>query len=241
MNRTSIGLSVFAACSAFALVFAYRKYGPGLMESLFDDIYYSCKDEEEEEEDDGSSLEQDFEDILKILPLEKIRLVVEDFAQHDKQIADTIAFVNEQQRFILKELSAIPQVQFYTFVAKELNLDVDRWLDDFGAFWKSMPKTRGDKSARERGGLTNMIRQVMRLIPRDELHELLCKKSRQSKSFRSLLVALKIRQMYELVEAIQKSAGLQRHYHWAIEAGLEVIFAVELLGELYVYLTQKVS
>lgn len=188
-----------------------------------------------EPDDDGSSLEQDLRDVLGILPLAELRRVVEKYARSDKQVADSLGFVNDQARFIEPELKKIPHARLFLFVLKELGLELDHWVEDFGRFWKGLP-TFEEKGSKDQGGLTGMISRMVRLVPRDEMHELLCRKVRQSKSFRTLLIFLASQQFVNLANELRTNVVMQRNYYWARESGLEVIFAVELLGELYLYL-----
>ncbi|KAJ8687926.1 hypothetical protein QAD02_023721 [Eretmocerus hayati] len=191
------------------------------------------------------SLDRDLRDLLSIIPIRELRAVIRECAKSDKQIADTIAFFTDQCRFIIPELSRITHVRLFIFILEELGLDIDSWLYTIQNFWKSLPKYEGDHNccvATGCGGLTGMISRMVRLLPRAELHTMMCKKARgESKSFETLMLALRSQEFHDLCNEVQKSVVLQRHFHWARESGIEATFALELLGDLYAYLTLEVA
>lgn len=196
----------------------------------------------DEQEDDKSSLDQDLYDILQTLPMEEICRVVRNHAKYSKQVADTVAFFKDQKRYLCQELAAIPHVRLYLFILKELKLDVDKCSISLSRFWDSLPSYEGDNiSNLSYGGLTGMVSKILRLVPKQELHNLLIEKTKESRSFRTLLETLKILQFDELCNSIQENVVYQRNLYWAKESGLEIVFAAELVEDLYVYLTHNVA
>lgn len=233
---------VVGAVVASAVVLAGLVLRPLYPSALFDFIFLECmRKDENDEEEENSSLQQDLQDILEILPLEEIRVVIENHVRYNKQISDTVAFINDQKKFIYDELKRMPHVRLYVFILEELGLDLELIKTKVVKFWSTLPAFEGGKAEFKDTGLTGMINQIVSLIPEKEFHELLCQKSRDSYSFRSFLSALTFRQFEGLRKSVQSNSALQRHYFWAKECGTEATFAVELLGDLYAYLTQKVA
>ena len=201
---------------------------------------HSAISKEDEVDDDHSSLEQDLHEVLSLLPLTEIRAVVENYARHDKQIVNTIEFFNDEGKFIFQALRKVAHVQLYLFILKECKLDTDKRWSDLKCFWKSLPPYKG-KNAAFTGGLTGMIDKIMRLVPKNELHALLCSRIKESKRLRTFLFTLKSHNFHELCHSLQTNVVLQRHMYWAREAGIEVTFAIELISNLYLYLVYKLA
>lgn len=234
MNQTSIVFSVVAAVSL--LLAALLLNGLAIFE-----IPRRRDDEDDDWKGDSSSLEQDFRDILAALPLMKMRLVVDRYVRCDKQINDTIAFLNDQHRFICPELMRMPHVRLFKIIVMYLGFRLDYWSEEFRRFWNDLPKYEDSNSLSEEGGLTKMINDIARLVPKNEVHDLLCRKNHESRCFQFFLQSLKSPQFHRLCTSIQENTILQRNFHWARESGLEAVFAVELIGDLYVYLTTRVN
>ncbi|XP_043500779.1 uncharacterized protein LOC122523191 [Polistes fuscatus] len=190
---------------------------------------------------DRSSLEEDFRDILGFLPLVEIEMTINNYVQYDEQLNETVNFINDQRRFIFSELQSIPQVCHFINMLKENGLDVDYWSESIERIWKSMPSFVVSDECIVSGGLTGMISRILKIIPRNELHILLQQKLRYSQSFRKLINYLRSRSFNDLCTAMEENAGLQRHYYWAKESGLEIVFAIEFIRNLYFYLTEELG
>ncbi|XP_046836368.1 uncharacterized protein LOC124431973 [Vespa crabro] len=190
---------------------------------------------------DNSSLEEDFRDILGFLPLVEIQMIIENYVQYDPQLNETVNFINDQKRFILSELECLPQVCNFINMLKENGLDVDYWNEIVERFWKTMPPFVVPDACIATGGLTGMISRILKIIPRNELHILLRQKLRYSKSFGKLINYLRSRSFGDLCNSMEDNAGLQRHFYWAKESGLEIVFAIEFVRNLYFYLTEELE
>ncbi|CAL7935490.1 unnamed protein product [Xylocopa violacea] len=188
--------------------------------------------------EDNSSLEDDLRDVLAFVPMKEVQQIVERYMQYDAQMGDTVSFVDDQKRFVLRELQKMPQARRLVEFLRSNGLDVESWQDRIHCFWKTAPRfVRHDPSVAA-GGLTVMINKILETMPLDELHELLRQKVKYSASFRRFLCMLRSRDFREFCDALEKSDVLHHHYFWAKEGGLEITFAIELFNELYVYLTQ---
>ncbi|XP_076248647.1 protein G12 [Calliopsis andreniformis] len=189
-------------------------------------------------QEDNSSLEEDLKDALAFVPLDEVQQIIERYMRYDSQIGDTISFINDQKRFILRQLRNMPQVIWFIEFLKQNGLDVDEWQQKLLTFWKTTPRfTRNDPSLAN-GGLTVMINNILKTIPLDELHELLRQKVKYSASFRRFLQMLRSKEFADLCNAIEEDDVMHHHLFWAKESGLEITFAIELLKDLHVYLTQ---
>ncbi|KAL7298187.1 hypothetical protein TKK_0009183 [Trichogramma kaykai] len=221
MNRVSIAIGAFAALSFACAGFLYsrKRFNAELKKK--------------------KALEQDLQDILNILPLSDIKCVIEKYARHDKQIARTITFINDQGQFILKELRKIPEIHLFTFILLELGLNVDHWIQELKVFYQALPKFDHEKPEEADGGLTGMVCRIMSLISQENMSALLHEKAERSKSFRFFLLSLRSQQFLDLCQALRDNSEIQRNYFWAREDDIEVVFALEFLGDLYVYLTHN--
>ncbi|KAK2585720.1 hypothetical protein KPH14_010333 [Odynerus spinipes] len=190
---------------------------------------------------DTSSLEEDFKDILGFLPLIEIQLIIENYVRHDPQMNETVNFINDQKRFMLSELEHIPQVCNFVNVLQENGLQVDYWNEVIQSLWTNLPPFVASDASMASGGLTGMISRILKTIPRSELHELLRQKYKYSASFRKLIQFLRSRSFNEFCDALEDNAGLQRHFYWAKESGLEIVFAIELVRNLYYYVTEDLG
>ncbi|XP_063986110.1 uncharacterized protein LOC135167155 [Diachasmimorpha longicaudata] len=189
--------------------------------------------------EDDSSLEEDFNDILAFIPQEEIRHILFNYFKYDKQLDNTRSFVNDQKRFILKELENIPEAWMFLKILQELGLQIDAWEAKIDELWQSLPRFQEEQPSTAAGGLIVMINKILRRIPSEELHSLLRDKVRYSLSFKMFIQALKSCVFLDLCEKIEENAVLARHYYWAKQDEIEVILAVELLKKLYLYLTQE--
>ncbi|KOC67097.1 hypothetical protein WH47_11750 [Habropoda laboriosa] len=187
---------------------------------------------------DDSSLDEDFKDILAFVPTTEVRQIIERYVKYDAQIGDTVCFVNDQKRFIIRELQRIPQLIKMVRFLQLNDLNVDSWQEKIRKYWRSLPRFVRYDPENADGGLTVMIDTILRTIPLDELHELLRQKVKYSSSFRMFLHALRSKDYREMCNALEESKVLHHHCFWAKESGLEITFAIELYNELYVYLTQ---
>ncbi|XP_015127124.1 uncharacterized protein LOC107048469 [Diachasma alloeum] len=187
---------------------------------------------------DDSSLEEDFNDILAFFPIDESRHILFNYFKYDKQLDDTRSFINDQKRFILKELETIPETWMFLKILQNLGLQIDNWETKIRELWKSLPQFQEEQPSIATGGFIVMINKILRRIPSEELHILLCDKMRYSMSFRMFIQALRSAVFIDLCEKIEENAVLARHYYWAKQDEIEVILAVELLRKLYLYLTQ---
>ncbi|XP_054012757.1 uncharacterized protein LOC128894787 [Hylaeus anthracinus] len=188
---------------------------------------------------DNSSLEEDLKDIMAFVPQDDVREIIHRYMKYDTQIGDTVSFINDQRRFISRELQSMPQVVRMVSFLQKLGLDVNFWEESVRSFWKTSPRFIRNDPQRATGGLTVMIDKILQTIPLDELHELLRQKYKYSGSFRRFLLFLRSKDFADLCNALEKNSVLHHHYFWAKESGLEVTFAIELLRDLYDYLTQS--
>ncbi|XP_078042706.1 protein G12 [Augochlora pura] len=230
MNPQILIMSAFAAASVALIGFlAYR------IRHTSDEIDFMNQPPLK----DNSSLEEDLWDILGFLPQNEVLEVIERYMKYDKQIGETVSFVNDHKRFLIRELQNMPQVHRVGMVLSKNGLDVPYWSEKVQACWKMAPRyIRNNKDVAD-GGLTVMIDQILRLVPLIELDELLRQKAKYSGSFRRLLQLLRSNDFDELCNAIKKNRMMHHHYFWAEESGLEVRFAGELLRLLHFYLTQN--
>jgi hypothetical protein len=234
MNRISIVLGAVAAFSFVFTGFFFRGFGSQLLNALWEIQQRETKNE------DRSTLEQDFKDIFDIFPWNNIRFIVENYVKFDKEINNTIIFFKDHRKFIWEALNKIPHFQLFIFILEELQLKLDHFMDKFEQFVNSLPEFTETKHRIKSGGLTRLIHQILIIIPREKLHILLCEKVKSSYNFRTLLLLLNSQQFLELCKSIQMNAELQRHFYWANESGIEVIFTSELLIKLYIYLIQNI-
>lgn len=188
--------------------------------------------------EDNSSLDEDLKDILAFIPIGEVQRIIERYMKYDAQIGDTVSFVNDQKRFILREFQNMPEAHKLISFLRQNGLDVDSWQDKIRYFWKMSPRFIKYEPTLANGGLTVMINKILETIPMDELHELLRQKVKYSASFRRFLLALRSKDFREFCTALESNDVLHHHYFWAKEGGLEITFAIELFNELYVYLTQ---
>ncbi|KAG7187708.1 hypothetical protein KM043_016764 [Ampulex compressa] len=189
---------------------------------------------------DDSSLEDDLKDILGFVPLKEVREIVEKYARHDPQIAETISFVNDQKRFIVREFYWMPEFARMVAFLRENHLDIDGWQERIRRSWKTLPRFVETDPRIASGGLTVMISRILETIPRDELDDMLREKVKYSASFHRFLQVLRSEDYARLCNAIENNAVLHQHFFWAKESGIEITFAVELLRNLYVYLTEEI-
>lgn len=188
--------------------------------------------------EDNSSLDEDLKDILAFVPIKEVQRIIERYMEYDPQIGDTVSFVNDQKRFILREFQNMPEANKLINFLRQNGLDVDSWQEKIRCFWKMSPRFIKYDPSMAAGGLTVMINKILETMPLDELHELLRQKVKYSASFRRFLYALRSKDYLELCNAIETNDVLHHHYFWAKEGGLEITFAIELFNELHAYLTQ---
>lgn len=188
--------------------------------------------------EDNSTLDEDLKDILAFVPMKEVQEIIKRYMQYDAQIGDTVSFVNDQQRFIMREFQKMPEAGKLIAFLRKNGLNVDSWQNKIQCFWKTSPRFVKYDPSVAAGGLTVMINKILGTMPLDELHELLRQKVRYSASFRRFLHALRSKDFQEFCNALETNDVLHHHYFWAKEGGLEITFAIELFNELYVYLTQ---
>lgn len=187
---------------------------------------------------DDSSLEEDLKDILAFVPFNEVNEIVEKYMKYDAQIGDTVSFVNDQKRFIVREFQRMPQLNKLIVSLRQDGLNVDSWYEKIRVFWRTSPRFVRNDPGIAKGGLTVMINTVLNAIPLDELHEFLLQKAKYSRSFRRFLQMLKSKDFGDFCKAVEDNAVLHHHYFWAKESGLEITFAIELFNELHGYFTQ---
>ncbi|XP_003396785.1 uncharacterized protein LOC100651486 [Bombus terrestris] len=188
--------------------------------------------------EDNSSLDEDLKDILAFVPIKEVQRIIERYMEYDPQIGDTVSFVNDQKRFILREFQNMPEANKLISFLRQNGLDVDSWQEKIRCFWKTSPRFIKYDPSMAAGGLTVMINKILETMPLDELHELLRQKVKYSASFRRFLYELRSKDYLEFCNAIETNDVLHHHYFWAKEGGLEITFAIELFNELHAYLTQ---
>ncbi|XP_043248483.1 uncharacterized protein LOC122395168 [Colletes gigas] len=188
---------------------------------------------------DNSSLEEDLRDILAFVPYEEVKEIIDRYMKYDNQIGDTVSFINDQKRFVVRELQNMPQMTRTINFFRRNGLDVDHWRENFRSFWKTSPRFIRNNPSLATGGLTVMVDKILRTIPLDELHELLRQKYKYSGSFRRFLQFLRSKDFVELCNEFEGNSVLHHHFFWAAEVGLEVTFAIDIFKEFHEYLTRS--
>ncbi|XP_015438218.1 PREDICTED: uncharacterized protein LOC107193327 [Dufourea novaeangliae] len=187
---------------------------------------------------DHSSLEEDLRDVLAFVPHDEVFEIIKSYMKYDKQIGETVSFINDHKRFLLREMQNIPQMSRIILFLWQNGLDIHNWSEQIRTSWKMAPRFIRSDTNIAAGGLTVMLDKILHTAPLDELHELLRQKVKYSGSFRRFLLMLKSNDFDELCNALQENKVMHHHYFWAQESGLEVTLANELLKDLHVYLTQ---
>ncbi|XP_015602070.1 uncharacterized protein LOC107271023 [Cephus cinctus] len=185
-----------------------------------------------------NSLDEDLQDILEFVPLKEVEKIINDYLMYDKQIHETVQFVDEMKNFVLEDLKRIPGILNFMNYLQSQGLDMENWSRKIKGFWMCKPNFVESNQKMASGGLTTMINRIQKILPKEELHEYLRQKLRYSRSFRNFIILISSDHFVELCESVEKSVGLQREYFWATEAGIETTFTLELLKDLYVYLTE---
>ncbi|XP_076171550.1 protein G12 [Ptiloglossa arizonensis] len=188
---------------------------------------------------DNSSLEEDLKDILAFVPPDEVQEIFDRYMKYDTQIGDTVRFINDQKRFLVREAQNIPEMKHVIDCLRQMGLNVDQWQNKIHTFWKTSARFVRYDSNLAMGGLTMMIDDILQTIPLDELDELLRQKYKYSRSFRRFLQLLTSKDFGNLCIALEENNVFHHHYFWAKESGLEITFAIELLKDLYGYLTQS--
>lgn len=184
-------------------------------------------------------LEKDFNNIIEIIPILEIKKILNDYFKYDKQMSTTYNFINDQKKFIFQEIKSVPETMMLLKVLQRLGVNLENLNNTIINIWLSLPEFEESNSRIASGGLTVMINKILLILPRDELHLLLCDKLKSSKSFKILIHLLKSPMFIDFWVKIKNNAVLNRHYYWANQDGIEAICAIELLKKLYVYLTQS--
>ncbi|XP_032683766.1 uncharacterized protein LOC116850062 [Odontomachus brunneus] len=189
---------------------------------------------------DNSSLEEDFKDILQLIPLTEIQSIVDNYLKHDPQIEDTVSFIEDQKKFIAREFQRMPQLARLTSFLAENGLEINNWHAKIQDIWKTKaPFIKSDPSIAT-SGLSVMIQKILNTMPKDHLHKLLQRKAKYSGSFRRFLQTLKSKDFVDLCDTVEKNTVLQQHIFWARQEGIEITFALEFLKNLYVYITEDI-
>lgn len=184
---------------------------------------------------ENSTIEDDFRDILNCINLQETEEIFLDYLMHDKQIANTYSFINDQMKFMKSEIMAIPHTPIIFQYLREIGLRLDYWEPVIAKYWQNLPRYKGNNSGIIYGGFTTMIQKMVSRLPKEDLHRLLRSKARTSTSFQNFLLLINSSLLSDLCMKIGQNDVLNRHYYWAVEANLEVIFAVELFHQLRRY------
>lgn len=187
-----------------------------------------------------STLEENIKDILEFLPLNDVRSIVDNYLRHDPQIDDTVSFVEDQKKFIGREFQRMPQLTRLLSSLKASGLQVDDWKGRIQGLWRTKVAFVKTNPSIAMGGLTGMVQSILHAVPKNELHKLLRQKVKYSDSFRKFLQLLKSKDFMDFCGAINNNIVLQQHTFWAKQEGIEITFALELLTNLYIYLTEEI-
>jgi hypothetical protein len=189
---------------------------------------------------DSRSLEEDLKDILKLIPLTEMQLVVNNYLKYDPQIDDTVSFIEDQKRFIARELQRMPELGHFLNLLRENGLQVDTWNAEIQEFWRTRVTFVKPDPSIAAGGLSVMIQKLLNAVPKEDLDKLLRQKAIHSDGFRRFLQILRSTDFTDLLDAVDKNIVLQRHFFWAKQEGIEITFALELLKNLYAYVTEEI-
>jgi len=189
---------------------------------------------------DSHSLEEDLKDILKLIPLTEMQLVVNNYLKYDPQIDDTVSFIEDQKRFIAREFQHMPELWHFLNLLRENGLHIDNWNAEIQEFWRTKVTFVKPDPTIAAGGLSVMIQKLLSTVPKEDLDKLLRQKAMHSDRFRRFLQILKSTDFANLLDAVDKNIVLQRHFFWAKQEGIEITFALELLKNLYAYVTEQI-
>jgi len=189
---------------------------------------------------ESCSLEEDLKDILKLIPLTEMQLVVNNYLKYDPQIDDTVSFIEDQKRFIARELQRMPELGHFLNLLRENGLQVDNWNAEIQEFWRTRVTFIKPDPSIAAGGLSVMIQKLLNVVPKEDLDKLLRQKAMRSDGFRRFLQILRSTDFTDLLDAVDKNIVLQRHFFWAKQEGIEITFALELLKNLYAYVTEEI-
>ncbi|XP_043286729.1 uncharacterized protein [Venturia canescens] len=183
-----------------------------------------------------STIEDDFRDVLSIINLREIEKIFHDYLMHDQQIANTYSFINEQIKFIKREIDVMPETQIMLEYLRAIGLRSGYWAEAITQYWQNLPRYKGTDYGVTYGGLTTMIQKMIARLPKEDLRRLLQSKARSSANFQHFLNLINSDLFADMCMKIAQNEVLGRHYYWAVEGSLEAIFAIELLRNLRSYL-----
>ncbi|EFN86977.1 hypothetical protein EAI_01308 [Harpegnathos saltator] len=190
---------------------------------------------------DNSSLEEDFKDILQFMPLAAIQSIVNHYLKCDPQIDNTVSFIEDQKKYIAREFQRMPQLARLASFLRENGLEIDNWYDKIQHLWRTRTTFANSDPSATTGGLSVMIHRILNTVPQDQLHKLLRRKVKCSGSFRRFLQALRSKDFVDLRDSAEKNIVLQQHVFWARQESIEITFALELLNNFYVYVTEEIE
>ncbi|EZA60594.1 hypothetical protein X777_14620 [Ooceraea biroi] len=140
----------------------------------------------------------------------------------------------------MREFQRMPKLDHFVNLLRENGLQIDNWNAKIQAFWRTKVTFVKPDPTIATGGLTVMIQKILSTVPIEDLDKLLRQKTMHSDSFRKFLQILKSTDFVNLLDAIDKNIVLQRHFFWAKQEGIEITFALELLKNLHVYVTEEI-
>ncbi|XP_067014207.2 protein G12 [Anabrus simplex] len=137
-----------------------------------------------------SDLGNDFQDFIKLIPVDKIREIVLDHAANDADLQKWIAYVQTDDfKNIILSLEAIPEyIEFLTYL-EHSGVHIYEQINQLHEALKLplLPIPPSHTSKRSRRSLDSMLDEIIAVLPREQLWALLQHKKQNSPAFKAFI------------------------------------------------------
>lgn len=178
-----------------------------------------------------SDLERDLEDFVELIPVDEIFEITLEYMSDDEEFQKVVEYLQSKKfRQLVIDIEAIREVHVLMKYLEKAGIDVYEMvnrLNDLLNIPRIKPKSGSYKITG--GGIKGYVKDVLKVLPLDEMKELYEEKLATSKAFRDFINQLKSDNFQKIVNAVYKNPEFQRILKKLREAGIDLKIIKDLL------------
>uniref|UniRef100_U5EMJ5 Putative secreted protein n=1 Tax=Corethrella appendiculata TaxID=1370023 RepID=U5EMJ5_9DIPT len=178
-------------------------------------------------------LNEDLEDFMKLVPVDKITKLAVEYFTTDKEVQDAFKYLQGKEfASVWDQFFALKQVKDLLKYLNGAGLDVYTFLNEVADLFgvaHVKPSVRSLETRKTGHGISGLVDEVLALLPKDKLKALFEEKLKTSAEFKKFFDKLQHADFKELADFYQNSKEVQAAFQKLREHGIDVDKFFELV------------
>ncbi|XP_063986109.1 uncharacterized protein LOC135167154 [Diachasmimorpha longicaudata] len=179
------------------------------------------------------SLYVDIHDFLNLLPKEKIAEIFYEYLGKDKEVQAAVEYLHTQEfRKLVSDVEEMDDVLAFLHYLDESGLEIYDLINELHKII-GLPNIKPDlRSARISGGVSGLLKDIIAVLPVDQIKALYKEKMAKSPLFKNLVERLRSPKFQAVVDTLMANQEFQNIIKKAKAAGIDVKAIADLLSRV---------